>query len=284
MKVGLIGYGVVGKAQEAFFGKENCIIHDPEQGFKNRDLINKECDIAFVCVPTPMDVDGSCDISIVQEAVEWLNTPLIVIRSTVKPGTTGFLSFTYKKHLIFEPEYLGETQLHPYLNLKERKFVILGGARGDTVKVVEILQKFMHPNTKFFQTTSLTAEMCKYMENSFLALKVIFCNEWANLCKFAGVDYNELRELWTADERIGRSHTFVYPDKPGFGGKCLPKDLNAIVTFAKLAGMPLEIIEKTIEINNKMQNPTQTDDGGQIPTDQGDGINTESPVLPGNPS
>lgn len=251
--IGIVGYGVVGKAQAEFWGVDNCVIHDPVIGMKNRDLLNKTCDLAFVCVPSPMKEDGSCDISIVEEAVAWIDVPVIVIRSTVPPGTTEMLSEKYKKNIVFEPEYLGETALHPYLDLRKRDFVILGGNRKACDVVVMYMQPLMHPDTHFHLTDAKTAETVKYMENSFLATKVTFCNEFYEIAKTLGVDYNELRELWLADSRVGRSHTFVYPNKRGFSGKCLPKDLNAIVKSMEDLGYEAKFIKAVLENNERIQ-------------------------------
>jgi UDPglucose 6-dehydrogenase len=251
-KIGIVGYGVVGKAQAKFFGIENCLIHDPNQGYKNRALINKECDMAFICVPTPMKEDMSCDISIVEEAVAWLEVPVIVIRSTVTPGTSEYLYKKYRKQIVFEPEYLGETIHHPYLDLRKRPFVILGGLPGPRKVVIMYMQKFMHADTKFYQTNWKTAELVKYAENSFLGLKVTFCNQLYDICEKLNIDYNELRELWLADNRINRSHTLVYPDKRGFYGKCLPKDINAICKKANDIGKPFKLMEEVLKINSEL--------------------------------
>lgn len=253
MKIGIVGYGVVGKAQANFFGVENCIIHDPQQGFKNRALINQEGDLAFVCVPTPPKEDGTCDISIVEESIEWLDVPVIIIRSTITPGTCEYLTNKYDKNIVFEPEYLGETIHHPYLDLRKREFVILGGPRPLTKVVIMYLQKFMHPNTKFYQTDWQTAELIKYMENCWLGAKVTFCNEFYEIAKTLKVDYNELRELWLADKRVNRSHTFVYPDKRGFEGKCLPKDINAIVKKLEELGYEAKFIKAVLENNKRLK-------------------------------
>lgn len=254
MKFGIIGYGFVGKAQAKFWGEENCIIHDPSHGFKNRALINKDCDLGFICVPTPMKADGSCDISIVEETIAWLETPVIIIRSTIPPGTTDYLVNKYKKNIIFEPEYLGETALHPYLDLRKRDFIILGGERRVCDVVVMYMQHLMHPNTRFYLTDAKTAELVKYMENTFLGTKVVFCNEFYEIAKTLNIDYNELRELWLADSRIGRSHTFVYPDKRGFAGKCLPKDINAIVKKLEESGYEAKFIKAVLENNERLKN------------------------------
>ena len=115
------------------------------------------------------------------------------------------------------------------------------------------MQKLMHADTKFCQTDLKTAELVKYAENAWLGTKVTFCNEFYEIAKTLGVDYNELRELWLADERINRSHTLVYPDKRGFSGKCLPKDIHAIVKKLEEIGYEPKFIKKTLEENERLK-------------------------------
>ena len=121
----IVGYGVVGKAMHALMPE--AAIYDNAPGMPaDKDGINK-ADIAFVCVPTPAGPDGVCDISAVEEVVAWLTTPLIVLRSTVPPGTTDRLREKHGKRIVFQPEYLGETASHPYADVTKRDFAILGG-------------------------------------------------------------------------------------------------------------------------------------------------------------
>ena len=103
------------------------------------------------------------------------------------------------------------------------------------------------------QTDSSTAELTKYMENCFLALKVTFCNEFYDIAERFGIDYNELRELWLLDPRIGRSHTFVLPDDRGFGGKCLPKDVSAMVQSACSTGYAPHLLMAVLETNARFR-------------------------------
>ncbi|MCY9670648.1 hypothetical protein M5X11_38150 [Paenibacillus alginolyticus] len=93
-------------------------------------------------------------------------------------------------------------------------------------------QQVYNAEVRIRRTDARTAEMAKYMENCFLALKVSFCNEFYDIAGAHGIDYNELREVWLEDPRIGRSHTFVYEDSRGYGGKCLPKDVHALISMA----------------------------------------------------
>lgn len=257
-KSAIIGYGVVGKAQEQFLGKENCVIYDPFAGFNDKKKINDECLISFICVPTPMNEDGSCNTDIVEESVKWVTTPIIVIRSTVTPGTTELLSKKYKKNIIFQPEYLGETAHHPYADKDNKDFIILGGNKKDCLKVSQLLQRRVPQTVRFYFTDSKTAELCKYMENSFLATKVIFCNEFYEMANLLGVNYNELRELWLADSRIGKTHTFVYPEERGFGGKCLPKDVSGIYVKMKQNGYEPKLIKAVLEANQDFTNKNKS--------------------------
>ena len=100
-----------------------------------------------------------------------------------------------------------------------------------------------------------------YMENSFYAVKVIFCNEFHDIAAALGVDYNELREVWLADPRISRDHTFVFPDNQGFSGKCLPKDVTAIIESSRRHGHTPRLLEAVMEINERYR----ANDGTYIP-------------------
>src|SRR3989304_4412898 len=107
-RVGVVGGGVVGGAVQKLCGPET-IIYDPAKPeyAGNREAM-KRCDVAFISVPTPMAPDGRCDTSIVEEVVSWLSVPLIIIRSTVSPGTTDRLIKKYNRRIVFQTEYLGE--------------------------------------------------------------------------------------------------------------------------------------------------------------------------------
>jgi UDPglucose 6-dehydrogenase len=212
-------------------------------------------DVAFISTPSPMNKDGSCDTSMVEQAIErWHeHVDLFIIRSTVTPGTTDRLAEKYNTKVVMQPEYVGETLGHPLVEPQRDPFIILGGKPEAVRKAAECWSKVLHANCRIRQMDSLTAEYCKYMENCFLATKVMFVNDWARLCRATGVDYLTLREAWLDDPRIGRSHTLAYEDNPGFSGKCLPKDLNAIAVYAREAGQPLELVEFLLEMNARMR-------------------------------
>lgn len=261
--VAVIGYGYVGKAVYKFFSDHfNILTYDillPESASKEE--INRKADLTLICVPTAMSKDKSADLTAVESTIKWLKVPLILIKSTIPPGTTAKLSAKYKKQIAFSPEYIGEGNfVVPFwkgypdpLDMKKHEFVILGGPRKITGRILSFFKTVLGAEAKYFQTDSTTAELVKYTENSFLATKVTFCNEIYNIAKAFGVDYNELRELWLLDGRIGRSHTAVFDDKRGFGGKCLPKDVNAIVKASQKAGYDPKLIKAVLAVNDEIR-------------------------------
>ena len=254
MKVAIIGAGgFVGSSMRKLF--DDVIIYDitDEVFWASKDAVNK-CDVAIVCVNTPESEDGSADLSQIYEVLSWLDVPLIILKSTVPPGTTEELKKKYEKNIVFSPEYIGETLAHNMLDLVNRDFWIFGGRREDTKKAVEFWKTRVKTTARFYQTDSKTAEIVKYMENCFFATKVTFCNEFYEICKTFGRDYNEIRELWLADStRVNRNHTQVYEDNRGFSGKCLPKDLAAIIKASIDKGYEPKLLKEVKEVNKKFK-------------------------------
>jgi UDPglucose 6-dehydrogenase len=243
----IVGYGAVGRGIHQLFPTAHAF--DPPLGLGSQEQVN-QARFAFVAVPTPMRTDGSADVSIVEEAVSWIESDYIIIRSTVPVGTTDRLRQETGKTLIFQPEYgPAETPDHPFNDLRRVRWVILGGDRNDTMPVADLYKTTFNADIVIQQTDAKTAELTKYMENTFLAMKVTFCNEFYDIAEGHGVDYNELRELWLLDPRIGRSHTFVLPHDRGFGGRCLPKDLSAIIDSARGVGVNPSLLEAIRETN-----------------------------------
>lgn len=242
MRIGLVGFGVVGHALARLFGsEEELAIYDKfRRGYNSaahRTAVDTT-DLTFVAVPTPEAPDGSADISQVEEVASWVQAPMC-IKSTVPPGTTDMLAHKYGKAICFSPEYVGETTWHPFKAVESHGFVIVGGPREAALRVLRAYQERLGPEPRYWLTKAKTAEMAKYMENCFLATKVAFTNQFFDLARALDIDFNELRELWLQDGRIGRSHTLVTAER-GFGGRCLPKDLAAVVALARrLGGAPL---------------------------------------------
>ncbi len=235
-KVGIIGNGFVGESQAfAFSPVADIKIHDvdPLKSLNSLEDVYS-CDFVFVCVPTPMRKDGSQDLSYVNSVFENANSnPIYILKSTVLPGTTKKLNDSYTNlKIIFSPEFL--TERTAKLDMLTQARIILGGDNLLTERVRSLFeQRFM--NRTFIETDSTTAELVKYMNNTFFATKVSIINEFKLVCDAIGADWNTAMYGFTSDHRIGDSHLHVPgPDgKLGYGGTCFPKDVNSFIQFAK---------------------------------------------------
>ena len=271
MKLGIVGQGFVGLALKAGFEKHYEIeTYDKYEVDKSTcdlaDLVAK-CKVIFVCVPTPMNEDGSCHTDIVDSVVKEINKwsyaywgnidkkPTVVIKSTVAPGTTDKLHRKYKSvDVIFNPEFLTEATFIE--DFKNQNRIILGGIRRGTNKLRQVYSK-VFPRTTIVKTGAKHAEMVKYFTNCFLATKVSFANEMKMLCDELDLDYDKVVEYATYDERLGKTHWAVPgPDgELGFGGHCLPKDLNALISVAvdNSLGLYINVLSGVLETNNKVR-------------------------------
>ena len=260
MKIGIIGQGFVGNAvYQKFKNFFEVLTFDKKENLSNSNIydIKKECKVVFVCVPTPMNKDGSCNISIVDSVVNLLSDckDLIIInKSTVVPGTTEELSRKYKNvKIIFNPEFLTERNAINDFNNQER--IILGGPRPATTLVKNIYTK-VFPSANIIKTGATHAEMVKYFTNTFLATKVSFANEIYVLCSKLGLDYDKVLEYSLTDKRIGKSHMYVPgPDGDlGFGGHCFPKDISALVDLSDKLGSSNNVLKAVLQTNEKVRN------------------------------
>ena len=259
---GIIGQGYVGTAVKTVFEKHyetHTFDLDKEKSSCSSisELVNNT-DVIFVCVPTPMNKDGSCNINIVEDVVEKINfvgkgDTIVVIKSTVPPGTTEELNKKYSyASIVFNPEFLTEANFIE--DFKNQSRIILGGPRPATTKVKQIYAKVL-PKPKVIKTGSTHAEMVKYMTNTFLATKVSFANEMKQICDKLNIDYDKVVEYSTYDERLGKSHWAVPgPDgKLGFGGSCFPKDLNALIKLSEDFGMYLTTLNGAWHTNLRVR-------------------------------
>jgi len=238
MKIGIIGQGFVGNAiyqkfKNYFDVKTYDIIEDKGNSTKQFTMCQ---DIVFVCLPTPMNMRGRCDTSLIESIVKEIFTNFkcktVVIKSTVPPGTTAKINSLYPNmDVVFNPEFLTEANAVEDFNNQSR--VILGGPRNSTTKLKTIYRK-MFPDIDIVKTGSTHAEMVKYLTNTFLATKVAFANEMYQICEGLKLDYDKVIEYSTFDKRLGKSHWAVPgPDGDfGYGGHCFPKDLSAMLSLA----------------------------------------------------
>ena len=245
MKIGIVGQGYVGTAVKTIFEKHYDVytydIKEKCNCIDMNDLV-VESDIIFVCLPTPMKKDGSCDTSIVEGVVNDINDfvltnlksdIIVAIKSTIPPGTTNRLNKECENiSVIFNPEFLTEANFIE--DFKNQNRIIIGGERPSTTKLRQVYS-LVFPDATIVKTGSKTAEMVKYMTNTFLATKVSFANEMKQICDEINIDYDKVVEYSTYDERLGKSHWAVPgPDGHyGFGGSCFPKDINALLKVGR---------------------------------------------------
>ena len=246
--LGIIGFGIVGQAVAYGFSNYDIHTYDKYQPTESLPSVVKNSEFIFICLPTPIKSDESgIDLAIInnniKEIVKYTNNTdkIIVIKSTVVPGTTAAFTAMYpKSHFCFNPEFLREASfLQDFVNADR----IIIGAAGDLVfRRLSALYQSIMPSTPIYSTDSTSAEMVKYMANCFLATKVIFANEMYDICQSLGIKYEEVKKMVVADKRIEDTHLDVTTTR-GFGLKCFPKDLLALRALAKSRKVDTSILD-----------------------------------------
>ena len=201
-----------------------------------------------------MSADGACDTTNVEDAVARLPVSRVLLKSTVPPGSTDLLEQATGKQICFSPEYFGEsTYYNPFLAAgpKAVPFVILGGRPNVRHWFIDLLQPVLGPEKTYFQCAAVEAEAIKYMENSYIATKVAFVNEFRQICAAFEADWHTVREGWLLDPRVERAHSAAFAGAPGFGGKCLPQDVSDIVHAAMTAGYAPALLEEVLRSNQR---------------------------------
>lgn len=267
MDIGIIGNGFVGKATNVLKNKNvNIFFYDinPELceplGLTLNDM--KKCEIIFVSVPTPMNKDGSVCLKIVESVIDQLRNinydGFIVIRSTVLPGTSDNLNVYFMPEFLTEKNYINDFKTNPLWI-----FGLLN-TESDPIFKNKIEQLFSYAynsncieSNKIQWLSNREAEMVKYFRNTFLAVKVSFCNEIYEYCKLKNIDYDTVINVAALDKRVGLSHTMVPgPDgKLGFGGTCFPKDIQGVLSDMNKNNMNSYILSAAIERNENRDRP-----------------------------
>jgi UDPglucose 6-dehydrogenase len=264
MKIGIVGNGAVGKATALGFksGGHDIYINDLRQPenqkiYEKKDLMDN-CNLVFVCVPTPPKIGGSLDLSCVEQAIEELNSarkldsdnPIIVIRSTVAPGTTRGLAARFPAmKFAYNPEFLRmehacDDFLHP-----DR--IVIGAHSTDIAN--EVARAYEGWSCPIIITDLDTAETVKLVSNCFLVYRVAYACEVANFCKVLGVNAKKVMEAVCLDSRIGTSH--LDPSKGPIppNSHCLPKDMFGLIQYLEAKGYSSKLLKTAYDVGIKKE-------------------------------
>jgi UDPglucose 6-dehydrogenase len=266
MNIGIIGRGFVGKAVEHCFSQNKNFeskirIFDKKKELSTHSLseIVKKSEFIFLSVPTPANKDGSINLDFVEDALQNIsqisdNNPIILLRSTVTPGISENFSQKFPNlNIVFNPEFLTERNANDDFINQSR--IILGGEKELTSKVADLYSLLLGNDIPIIQTNFETAEFIKYMSNCFLATKVSFMNEMKLISDVIGADWDLVVTGFSADERIGISHTKVpgHDGKLGFGGSCFPKDIQALINLSDNLNLDSKVIKAVWKTNLELR-------------------------------
>lgn len=262
-KVGIIGWGIVGQATGKGFAKKHKVFWSAKtqkSPWTLEDVIS-EGEFIFICVPTPIYSDYSgIDLSIVDSVVDQVTpkvsgtSKVVIIKSTVIPGATAGYAKKYPNvKFAMVPEFL--TEKTPEYDFLHPARTIIGAYEQKTAERLKKLHETILPkDAPYFLTDPTSAELAKYMSNTMLAAKVLLANEYYALSQKLGVDYDGVRKMVEADKRIGTHLKVPGPDGDfGFGGKCFPKDIVALLGLARKRGVDFSALEAIWKKNLKIR-------------------------------
>ena len=262
--IGIIGFGFVGSSvaygfsPQTGFDQANLRIFDknPSKSTHSLEGVLDYSDFIFLSVPTPSNVDGSINLSILHNVLGQINDHgtkdgcIVLVRSTIVPGTTRSFEKKYGNiTFVFNPEFLTERSAK-FDFINQARF-ILGGAPENTSKVAELFRIRFGGSTPTIETNFETAEFIKYMNNCYFATKVSFMNEMKLIADKSDVDWGVAVDGFVRDGRVGHTHLAVPgPDgKCGFGGSCFPKDMRALMSHAKSIGVNTNVLNGAWKTN-----------------------------------
>ena len=265
--IGIVGNGFVGSAVRYGFSPNVGVdaevkVYDKDPNKSThmlRDVVDS--DVIFLSVPTPSNSDGSMNVDIVDSVLgdisqyaDLFEVGIILLRSTVTPGTTSNLQKKYPNlRIVFNPEFLTERSANFHF-INQSRF-ILGGSSDDVIEVSELFRERFGSTLSIIETNYETAEMIKYMTNTFFATKISFLNDMKLLADKCGVIWKDAIEGFVRDGRVGHSHLDVpgHDGKYGFGGSCFPKDIQALINFGESNDVDMNVLKGAWETNLKVR-------------------------------
>ena len=267
ISIGVIGKGFVGSAVSHGFSPAvgfdaNIKIYDkdPAKSLNTLEEVITESEFIFISVPTPTDINGKIDLSILIACFKDIESiinksslqldPVFLIRSTIVPGTSRKISEQFPNlNIVFNPEFLTERSAN-FDFISQTRF-ILGGDLKNVDRVAELFNLRFGKSVTILKTDFESSELIKYVCNTYFATKVSFLNEMRLLSDKINANWEDVIEGFVRDGRVGHSHTNVPgPDgKFGFGGSCFPKDIQAIINFAEGVDVDLEVLKGAWQTN-----------------------------------
>lgn len=254
MKIGIIGLGIVGNALRSGF--EHCgytvKVHDVLLQTDISQLLDTE--ICYICVPTPGNSDGSCDISIVESVVSQLVNydyeGIIAIKSTVTPGTTQNLINKYHDRIIFVPEFLKERSAE-YDFIFSQKLLLVGTDNVNHCHVA--IRSHGDLPKKHLRVTPTEAEIMKYYHNTFNATRIVFSNILYEICEKIDANYDIVKDAFLKNSDMPDEYLDVKSELRGYGGACLPKDVQALHHLCEKLELPYDFFNMLNNQNKLFQ-------------------------------
>jgi len=268
--VGIIGFGYVGQALEAFFQSEcrtrvyDKYRHDLSLAIDTLNEVVEEAGIIFVCVPTPMNKDGSCHTGIIESVLDDIETAsfdvgrdpqefVVIVKSTVPVGFTDKMNEVRPLRVVFSPEFL--TEKNSIDDLENTNRIIVGGDLEDARVVYKYFERKMESRGDVVSCEASEAELVKLFANGLMMTKVLFANEMYQICQKLGANYNIVKTLACYDPRFTSSHLGVpgHDGDIGCGGHCFIKDVNSLKYLANLLGVDEHMFTAALERNDELR-------------------------------
>ena len=267
MKIGVVGNGFLGGAvRNGFSPNVGCDaevkVYDKNPTKSTHSLLEvvNDSDFVFISVPTPSFEDGKINLQILDDCLRDISSmstkqdTIFLIRSTIVPGTTRKLQNKYHTlNLVFNPEFLTERSAN-FDFINQSRFIV-GGSIKNVEKVSSLFRWRFGETVSIIETDYESAEMVKYMTNTFLATKISFLNDMKILSEAVDAEWYDVLEGFIRDGRVGHTHLNVpgHDGKFGFGGSCFPKDIQAIINFADDLGLSLDTLKGAWKTNLKVR-------------------------------
>lgn len=262
--VGVVGLGIVGGTVSRAFTEAGIVTRPYDRYLeigKPEDLAG--CAVVFVCVPTPGAEDGAYDLAEVWDAVRTVGAhvetgTVVAVKSTVPPGTCDALAAASPRlEVAVVPEFLVAERPVDTFTRPDR--IVIGSRSREAAELLAELLSRVAPTAPVIVLTPTEAELVKLCSNAMLAAKVAMANELSEVCRRFGVAWAQVQEAVGLDRRIGPNHLTVTPER-GFGGQCLPKDLDGLIAASNGAGHFPGLLDALAEFNRQVRRETQRGD------------------------